>query len=256
MTKGKIYLIGFGPGDYDNMTHRAVNAIKECEVIVGYKTYINLIKPQLEGKEVITTGMQGEVERAQIAVEKAITGNTVAVVSSGDAGIYGMAGLVYEILKANEPPEEKFPDIETIPGITALNGVASILGAPLMHDFVGISLSDLLTPWEIIEKRVNLAGEGDFVIALYNPQSKKRDWQLEKTRDILLQYRNPKTPVGVVKSAYRKNENIDIVTLQTMCEVEVGMLTTIIIGNSTSYVYRNKIITPRGYHTKYDLTSE
>ena len=244
--------MGIGPGDYGNMTHRAVECIEKSDTIVGYKTYIKLITDLIKDKEIITTGMQGEVERATISVDEALKGKIVSVVSSGDVGVYGMGGLVYEILKNYEESGKEVPEVETVPGITALNGVASLLGAPVMHDYVGISLSDLLTPWEIIEKRVRLAGEGDFVIALYNPQSKKRDWQLEKTRDVLLETRDPETPVGVVKSAYRKRQQIEITTLKDMCEVEVGMLTTILIGNSSSYIYKGMIITPRGYHTKYE----
>ncbi len=249
---GTIHLVGIGPGDYDNMTVRALRCIEKSDVIVGYKTYISLIKDLIQDKEIIKTGMEGEVERATCAVEASFEGKDVSVVSSGDAGIYGMAGLVFEILKEKEIGEEEL-EVDVIPGITAVNGVASLLGAPIMHDFVGLSLSDLLTPWDVIEKRIHAAGEGDFVTVLYNPQSKKRDWQLEKTRDILLQYRSGETPVGIVKSAYRKRQHIDIATLSTMCDVEVGMLTTIIIGNSSTFLYHKKIVTPRGYKNKYTL---
>jgi len=254
--KGELYLVGFGPGSHDHLTFRAKQAIEQANVVVGYRTYIDLVRDLLEGKEVISTGMTEEIDRARSAVERAGQGDRVALVSSGDVGIYGMAGLVFELLSAMKwtPGESDF-SVEVIPGITALSAVSSLVGASLTHDFVAISLSDLLTPWPIIEKRLNAAGQGDFVVALYNPQSKRRDWQLGKAQEILLTYKKPETPVAVVKSAYREGERIVLTTLDKMAEAEIGMLTTILIGNESTFRYLDFLITPRGYSGKYNLDS-
>jgi precorrin-3B C17-methyltransferase len=254
--KGELYLVGFGPGSHDHLTFRAKKAIEQANVVVGYRTYIDLVEDLLEGKEIISTGMTEEIDRARSAVERAGKGDRVALVSSGDVGIYGMAGLVFEILSEMKwTPEESDFSVEVIPGITALSAVSSLVGASLTHDFVAISLSDLLTPWPVIEKRLNAAGQGDFVVALYNPQSKRRNWQLGKAQEILLTYKKPETPVAVVKSAYREGEKIVLTTLDKMAEAEVGMLTTILIGNESTFRYLDFLITPRGYSGKYDLDS-
>jgi precorrin-3B C17-methyltransferase len=255
-SKGELYLVGFGPGSHDHLTFRAKKAIEQANVVVGYRTYIDLVGDLLEGKEIISTGMTEEIDRARSAVERAGKGDRVALVSSGDVGIYGMAGLVFEILSEMKwTPEGSDFSVEVIPGITALSAVSSLVGASLTHDFVAISLSDLLTPWPVIEKRLNAAGQGDFVIALYNPQSKRRDWQLRKAQEILLTYKKPETPVAVVKSAYREGERILLTTLDKVAEAEVGMLTTILIGNESTFRYLDFLITPRGYSGKYNLES-
>ena len=233
------------------------------DVVVGYTTYIDLIRPLIEDKEIISTGMTQEVKRVELAVESALGGKSCAIVSSGDPGIYAMAGLVFETCKIKNIPvsrpgnsalkgAEKAPlRIEIVPGIPALSAGASLLGAPLMHDFAVISLSDLLTPWQLIEQRLEAAARADFVIVLYNPKSKKRTWQLEKARQILLCHRDPNTPVGIIVSAMRDQQSIEIVPLERLHAAEINMQTTIFIGSSTSSRYADFMFTPRGYSKKY-----
>jgi len=235
------------------------------DVVAGYKTYIELIRPLIEGKEVVSTGMTQEVKRVEAALEKALAGKSCAIVSSGDPGIYAMAGLVFETCKTKDipivppadrggrPADQKVLTVEVIPGIPALSAGASLLGAPLTHDFAAISLSDLLTPWELIEKRIDAAAGADFVIVLYNPKSKKRSWQLERAQQIILKHRSPGTPVGVVVSAMRHNQNIEIVSLDRLHEAYVDMQTTVFIGSSASSRYLGFMFTPRGYSKKYNL---
>lgn len=227
------------------MTLRARNAILNAEIVVGYDTYIELIAELLPGKTVVGTGMMQEIERCQAAVDHAAAGRKVAVVSSGDPGIYGMAGLVLEL--AMKLPVGERPDTEVIPGVSAVGAAAAILGAPLMHDFAVISLSDLLTPWEIIKKRVEMAAAGDFVIALYNPKSTKRVKHIEEVRNIALQHRSAQTPVGIVQQATRKGETKVISNLADFTQESIDMFSLVIIGNSQSYVKDGCIITPRGY---------
>ncbi|RFB38550.1 precorrin-3B C(17)-methyltransferase [Brevibacillus sp. VP] len=253
MDKGKILLIGFGPGHHDHITHRAKEAILECEVVIGYNTYVDLIRELISEKSVVRTGMTEEVSRAQEAVRLAELGKVVGVISSGDAGVYGMAGLVYEVLVEKDWKESTGVKVEVVPGISSIQSCASLLGAPIMHDACTISLSDHLTPWATIAKRVEAAASADFVIALYNPRSGRRTRQIVETQQILLKYRSPDTPVGIVKSAYRDREHVVITTLADMLQHEIGMLTTVIIGNTTTFVYDQKIITPRGYQRKYTL---
>ncbi|MFV1976303.1 MAG: precorrin-3B C(17)-methyltransferase [Candidatus Scalindua sp.] len=236
-------MVGIGPGNMENMSIRAVEVIKNSDCVIGYKTYINLIKDLVEGKEVITSGMRSEIERASLAIEKAEAGKVVSVISSGDPGIFGMAGLVLEVAKNSKL---KIP-VEVVPGIPSENAAAALLGAPLMHDHVTISLSDLLTPWDVIEKRIRLAAEGDFVVVLYNPKSSERKWQIEKTIEILLSRKPSGTPVGIVKSAMRKKQNIIITNLGTVLEHPIDMTTIVIVGNSTTFVYDNYMVTKRGY---------
>ena len=193
-------MVGIGPGNMENMSIRAVEVIKSSDCVIGYKTYINLIKELVEEKEVISSGMRSEIERATLALEKAEAGKVVSVISSGDSGVFGMAGLVLEVAQNSK---QKIP-VEIVPGIPSENAAAALLGAPLMHDHVTISLSDLLTPWDVIEKRVELAAEGDFVVVLYNPKSSERKWQIEKTIEIMLSKKSSDTPVGIVKSAMCK----------------------------------------------------
>ena len=236
-------MVGIGPGNLENMSIRAVEVIKSSDCIIGYKTYINLIKDLIEGKEVINSGMRAEVDRASLAIQKAEAGKVVSIISSGDPGVFGMAGLVLEVAKN---AGQKIP-IEIVPGIPSENAAAALLGAPLMHDHVTISLSDLLTPWEVIEKRVTLAAEGDFVVVLYNPKSSERKWQIEKTVEIRLSKKSADTPVGIVKSAMRKKQNVTITNLGEVLEHPIDMTTILIIGNSTTFVYDNYMVTKRGY---------
>ncbi|MFB7640480.1 precorrin-3B C(17)-methyltransferase [Peribacillus butanolivorans] len=255
-TNGKLFVVGFGPGNFEHITKRAVEALQESDFIIGYKTYVELIQGLLTDQTIISTGMTEEVSRAQEAVKQAELGKKVAVISSGDAGVYGMAGLVYEVLIEKGWKEETGVAIEIIPGISAINSCASLLGAPVMHDSCTISLSDHLTPWDLIAKRVEAAAMADFVIALYNPRSGRRTRQIIETQNILLRYRSPETPVGLVKSAYRDRQDIVITNLKDMLNHDIGMLTTVIIGNSSTFLYDDKIITPRGYQRKYTLNSE
>ena len=231
------------------MTIAACDVLKKSDVIIGYKTYLELIPEFLEGKKVISSEMMKEVERCRTALAAAETGKNVALVSGGDPGIYAMAGLVYELAK-----ESGFSGtIEIIPGLAAINSCAARLGAPLMHDFAAISLSDLLTPWEVIEKRLMAAAMADFVTAIYNPRSKRRTDQIIRAREIFLAHRSATTPVGIVTAATRENETITITTLEHMLENEIGMQSTVIIGNSQTYTWNDLIITPRGYSDKYQL---
>jgi precorrin-3B C17-methyltransferase len=257
MSSGKIFVVGFGPGAAEHLTPAAKAAIEQCDTCIGYKTYIELVRPLLAGKKIIATGMTEEIDRGRKAYQLAKEGKKVAVVSSGDSGVYGMAGLVYEVLEQNGwDPGNPDVDLEIIPGVTAACSVGAILGAPLNHDFCSISLSTLLTPWEAIEKRLEAAAVADFVTALYNPKSARRDWQIVKAQEIFLKYREPKTPVGLVKSGWREGENVVKTTLDRMADQEIGMLTTIIIGNSQTYYFKDIMLTPRGYKTKYDLQNK
>jgi len=243
---GKITVVGLGPGSAEDMTPKAKKAIDDAQVVVGYNTYIELIKPMLATKEVIGTGMMQEVDRCKMAVESATNGKDTVVVSSGDAGVYGMAGLVLELVL--QYPADKRPEWGgTVAGISAVNAAASVLGAPLMHDFAVISLSDWLTPWELIQKRVKLAGEGDFVIALYNPKSKSRPDYINEVQKILLACRDGKTPVGIVTGASREQENCVVSDLAHFTDEEIGMFSIVIIGNSQTYVQDGYMVTPRGY---------
>lgn len=252
MEKGTIFLVGIGPGSKDHMTFRAYDAIKGADVVIGYGRYLELIKDLTSGKEVISKGMRKEVERAKIAVDKALMGKKVVLVSGGDPGIYGMASVLFEYL------EERSIDlhVEVVPGVTAAIAASACLGSPLSHDFAVISLSDFLTPWKIIEKRLESAAKADFIIVLYNPKSKEREWQIERAINILMKYKKPETPVGIVKKAMRENEEIKITTLKEMLTHEIDMQTTIIIGNSETFAFNDRIITPRGYRSKYDFKSK
>ncbi len=227
------------------MTPKAAKAIEDSEIIVGYNTYIALIRDRIGDRPVVGNGMRQEVERCQKAVELAAEGKKVAVISSGDPGVYGMAGLVLEL--AQKMPEDVRPECEIIPGLTAANTSAAALGAPLMHDYAVISLSDLMTPWELIKKRAKLAAEGDFVIAIYNPKSRGRADYLNQIRDIVMKYRKPETPVGIVRKAGRPGMNWTVSTLEKLPEEDVDMQSTVIIGNSNTYVADGRMITPRGY---------
>ncbi|MDR3238800.1 MAG: precorrin-3B C(17)-methyltransferase [Clostridiales bacterium] len=237
-----LYVVGIGPGDRPYMTGQSLAALEKSGVVVGYEPYIRLIEDLVAGKRIIASGMRKEKERAAAAVEEARNGHTVALVSSGDAGVYGMAGLALEIAE-NDPDLE----IEIIPGVTAALSASAMLGAPLMNDFAAISLSDLLTPWPTIEKRLMAAAQGDFAIALYNPASHKRRDVLPKAREILLQYRAPETPCGLVRNAGREGCAKEICTLAELTEKPVDMFTTVIVGNSQTKVINGRLVTARGY---------
>ncbi|MFN3533615.1 MAG: precorrin-3B C(17)-methyltransferase [Candidatus Brocadia sp.] len=236
-------MVGIGPGARSEISQRALDALKNSETIVGYKLYVDLVKDIIKDKQIITTAMRREIERVELAIQEALAGKVVSIISSGDPGVYGMAGLVLEMISK----ENIDLPLEIISGIPAANAAAAVLGAPLMHDYAVISLSDLLTPWEIIERRVKCAAEADFVIVLYNPKSSQRDWQIEKTANIVLQHKSPSTLVGIVKDVCREDESVIITTLDKMTSYPIDMTTIIIIGNSTTFQYRNYIITKRGY---------
>lgn len=241
----KINVIGIGPGFEENMTAQAVEAIKGSQAIVGYKTYMKLIEPLTEGKELVENGMTREVERCRKAIEIAKEGKEVSVVSSGDPGVYGMAGLILEIL-AKEHHLADF-DVTVVPGMTSANAGAAILGAPLMHDYVTISLSDLMTEWSVIEKRIHCAGQGDFGVVFYNPKSKSRPEYLNMAQKILLEYKSPDTVVGIVKNAFREGQSHQIATLGVLDQLDVDMFTTVFVGNKATYEKDGYMITPRGY---------
>lgn len=238
----KVTVIGLGPGGGADLTGRARAALEACDLIVGYTAYIELVKPDFPEKEVLSTGMRREVDRCRAAVEAALTGKDVAVVCSGDSGVYGMAGLIYEVAQEYDPIE-----IEVIPGITAACGGAAVLGAPLTHDFAVISLSDLLTPWEKIEKRLTAAAQADFVICLYNPSSRNRPDYLQRACDILLRDKDPNTVCGTVRNIGREGEEGKLLTLAQLRDTQVDMFTTVFIGNSQTKVLGGKMVTPRGY---------
>ncbi|MEP9410140.1 MAG: precorrin-3B C(17)-methyltransferase [Candidatus Brocadia sp.] len=236
-------MVGIGPGARNEISQRALDALKNSETIVGYKLYVDLIRDIIKNKQIIATAMRREVERVELAIQETLAGKTVSIISSGDPGVYGMAGLVLELISKKNI---HFP-VEIISGIPAANAAASVLGAPLTHDYAVISLSDLLTPWEIIERRVKCAAEADFVIVLYNPKSSQRYWQIEKTANIVLQHKPPSTLVGIVKEVSREDESVIITTLDKITSYPIDMTTVIIIGNSTTFQYRNYMITKRGY---------
>lgn len=238
-----IYVIGIGPGCRDLMTQEVISAMEDAEVIVGYKTYIKLVEDFIKDKEVVQNGMRKEVDRCQDAIDIAKTGKKVAVISSGDAGIYGMAGLILELITK----QELDIPVKVVPGVTASIGAAAVLGAPIMHDFCHISLSDLLTPWEVIEKRLRLAAEADFVICLYNPRSKGRSEHLANAFKIMGEFKDGSTPVGIVKDVGREDQEKFICTFDTMDFERVDMTTMVIIGNKSTYIHDDLMITPRGY---------
>ena len=239
----KIYVVGIGPGSLEQMTPYAKAAIEESDVVVGYTVYVDLVKELTADKEVLSTPMKKEVDRCQMALDAALENKTVAFVCSGDAGVYGMAGIMIQVAK--DHPEV---DIEVVPGITAACSGAALLGAPLIHDFSIISLSDLLTPWDLILKRVKLAAEADMSIVLYNPKSKKRRDYIDKAVDVILEFRSPDTPTGYVKMIGREGEMTKICKLTDLKNNDdIDMFTTVFIGNSTTEIINGKIVTPRGY---------
>ena len=238
----KLYIVGIGPGNYENMTRRAIEVLEHSDVIAGYTVYVDLVKDRFPDKEFFTTAMRQEVDRVEAALGMASEGKTVAMVCSGDGGVYGMSGLAEE-LAVNYPGVE----VETVPGVSAMLSGAAILGAPLMHDFAVISLSDLLTPWETIEKRLRCAAEADFVICIYNPSSRKRKDYLQRACDIILESAAPETICGIARNIGREGESTEIMTLAELREAETDMFSTVFIGNSQTKRIGGKMVTPRGY---------
>ena len=252
---GKIMLVGLGPGGHDHLTARARDAIAEADTVIGYVTYIRLIQELLDGKDVIKKPMSEELDRAVEAYDLACRGKKVALVSSGDAGVYGMAGPAFEVLFQSGWTPESDIQVEIVPGASAINTCASLVGAPLTHDFCAISLSDLLTPWPTIARRLDAAAYADFVVALYNPKSGRRVRHIQEARRIFLRHRDPGTPVAIVKSAFRPKQRVEFMTLDAMSDADIGMLSTVLIGNSNTYVKNGLMITPRGYTHKYAIES-
>lgn len=242
---GKIYVVGIGPGKKADMTFRAYEAMEKSDIIIGYKTYMDLIKEYYPGKEMKNSQMTKEVDRCIDVLKLAKEGKNVALISSGDAGVYGMAGIMLEIADGEV-------EVEIIPGVTATNAAAAIVGAPVMHDYVTISLSNLLTDWELIKKRLELAAQGDFVVSIYNPKSRGRVTQIEEAREIMLKYKPKTTPVAIVRNAGREDEEHVVTTLDEMLNHEINMLTIVIIGNANAFIKDGKMITPRGYSNKYE----
>jgi len=250
---GTLAVVGTGPGAADLITPRARLSIEQADIVVGYKTYLDLVRDFIAPEqEVLSSAMMQEIDRCRKALALADEGKQVALVCGGDPGIYAMAGLVYELVQETSSSSR----IEIIPGIAALNSCAAILGAPLMHDFAAISLSDLMTPWQVIEKRLQAAAMADFVTVLYNPKSKKRTTQIVRAREIMLEHRDSATPVGIVSGATRAHETVCLTTLADMLDQEIGMQTTVIIGNSATFIFGDKMVTPRGYTAKYGLKKE
>ena len=237
---GKLYVIGIGPGGLEHMTLRAKDAIEESNIIIGYNKYIDMIKPIVEDKELFSTGMGGEESRCRKALELSKENNIVALISTGDSGIYGMAGLILQ-MKEDE-------NVEIIPGVTASSAAGSVVGAPLMHDNCNISLSDLMTPYDLIKKRVRNAADADMVISLYNPRSKGRPHYLRDAIEIIKEYRELNTPVAVVRHALREGQEYKLFTLENFDEEVVDMFSIVIVGNSQSLIKEGKFITPRGYN--------
>ena len=259
MKQRKIIVAGIGPGSKEDITPAVLEAVQGADVIVGYKYYFQFIEKYVkEGCECIDTGMKKERERAEQAFQIAEQGKTVVVISSGDAGLYGMAPLIYEMERErrNANPERPEVEIQTLPGISAFQKAASLLGAPIGHDICLISLSDLMTPWEVIERRIKAAAVGDFVTAVYNPKSHGRYWQLYRLQELFLKYRSGNTPVGYVRQAGRDEQEIKVTTLEKFDPEDVDMFTVILIGNSQSYVTEGKFITPRGYYRDTENDAE
>lgn len=238
----KLYVVGIGPGSYEGITLRARQALEESEVIIGYTVYVDLLKDHYPGKQFLTTPMRQETERVRLALSRSAEGRTSALICSGDAGVYGMSGLVEEM-----SPDYPGVEIEIIPGVSAMLSGAAVLGAPLTHDFAVISLSDLLTPWATIEKRLVCAAQADFVICLYNPASHRRKDHLRQACDIILQYASPETVCGLVRNIGREGESCRILALRELREAEADMFTTVFIGSSRTRIIGGRMVTPRGY---------
>ncbi|MGL4308516.1 MAG: precorrin-3B C(17)-methyltransferase [Cetobacterium sp.] len=241
MKTGKIYVVGIGPGNMQDITIRAYNTLKNVDVIAGYITYIDLVREEFSEKEFYVSGMKKEVERCEQVLEIAKSGKIVALISSGDAGIYGMAGIMLEVAMNSGI------DVEVVPGVTSSVAGASVVGAPLMHDHATISLSDLMTDWDVITNRVDKASQGDFIISLYNPKSRGRVNQIVEAREIMLRHKSENTPVALLRHVGRADQNYTLTTLGDFLNHEIDMFTVVIVGNSKTYVENGKMITPRGY---------
>ena len=244
----KLYVVGLGPGGEQFMTEEAVKAMESVDIIAGYTVYVDLVRDRFPDKEFYTTGMKQEIQRCRWAIEQAAAGKSVAMVCSGDAGVYGMAGLVFELAQQYEDV-----DIEVVTGITAATSGAAILGAPIGHDFCVISLSDLLTPWEMIEKRVRLASEADFAMCIYNPRSMKRAAHLERACEIMMESKSADTICGWVRNIGREGEEFGITTLDKLAAEPIDMFTTVFIGSSTTRIIEGRMVTPRGYEKHEDI---
>ena len=245
---GKLVVVGLGPGGAQDMTGRARAAIEACDLVAGYTVYVDLLRDEFPEKEILTTPMRKEVDRCRKALEAALEGRNVAMVCSGDPGVYGMAGLIYELA-------EEYPaiEIEVIPGVSASTGGAAVLGAPLMHDWCTISLSDLLTPWDKIEQRLVAAAQADFVISLYNPSSHKRSDYLQRACDILLEAgKDPETVCGTVRNIGREGEEARVMKLSELRDTQVDMFTCVYIGNAQTKAINGHMVTPRGYLQRED----
>lgn len=238
---GKIYVVGMGPGNKENMTFRAYKAMEDSDILIGHKTYISLVEDMFSHKELVRSAMKKEVARCEDTLRLAQDGKIVSLISSGDAGVYGMAGIMLEVAAGSGV------EVEIVPGVTSANASGSVVGAPIMHDHATISLSDLLTDWELIKKRLDLASAGDFVISLYNPKSFSRTTQIVEAREIMMKHKGEATPVAIVRNTGREAEDYVLTTLKDMLDEEINMFTTVIIGNSKTYVAGGKMITPRGY---------
>ena len=237
----KLYVVGIGPGAADQMTVKALRALESCDVIAGYGVYVDLVKPLLPEKEYLVTPMRREVDRCRMAIDCALSGRTTAMISSGDAGVYGMAGLIFELAEGRDV------EIEVIPGVTAALSGGAVLGAPLTHDFAVISLSDALTPWEKIEARLECAAQGDLCIAIYNPSSHRRPDYLKRACGILLRHISADTVCGIVRNIGREGEEFRVMTLGELADTRVDMFTTVFIGNQMTKIIGGRMITPRGY---------
>jgi adenosylcobyric acid synthase len=251
---GSLIIVGTGPGNALHLTEAAKQSIADSDIIIGYDNYVELIRPLLDGKQIVSTGMMQEVQRCREAIRLARAGESVALVSGGDSGIYGMAGLVLELIELDACQNSGLPhlDVRIIPGISAVQAAAALLGAPLMHDFAVISLSDLLTPWDLIKTRLEAAARADFVVAIYNPRSKSRRTQIEDARSIILGYRSAETPAGIVRNACREGQTAVVTTLGHLLDHEIDMTSIVLIGNASSYIdAEGRIVTPRGYAGKY-----
>ncbi|MFT4005434.1 MAG: precorrin-3B C(17)-methyltransferase [Lacrimispora sp.] len=239
---GKLYVVGIGPGSYEDMTIRAVKALEESQIIVGYTVYVDLVREHFPNKEMMTTPMRQEQERCRMAIDEARKGKIVAMVCSGDSGVYGMSGLILEMARPYEGLE-----IEIIPGVTAALSGGAILGAPLGHDFAVISLSDLLTPMELIEERLRASAKADMILCLYNPSSKKRADYLKHACEIVMEHRSPETVCGFVRNISREEEEMAVMTLAELRDAQVDMFTTVYIGSSMTKKINGRMVTPRGY---------
>ena len=242
---GKLFVVGLGPGARELLTGQAREAIRRAEVVIGYDGYFGGVSDLVQGKECLALPLTRETDRARLAVERLRAGQTVCVISSGDPGIYAMASLVLECVAGADT--RLLEEVEVVPGVSAVNAAAALLGAPLGHDFAVVSLSDLLTPWEVIERRLKAVAEADFVLVLLNPRSQRRDWQFPRALKILAQHRPNTTPVGIVRNAYRAGQTVEVATIDRIRETVVDMFTTVIVGSSRTQRFGKLVVTPRGY---------